>query len=149
MYYSKCNVGYILRAEVGEEIQESLRQFAQKVKLKAAFYQGIGTLNQIELAFFCTDLKAYERKFFNDEYELVCLIGNLSTTDGECAPHTHVTLADRNCQSYAGHLVHGVVSVTVEILVTTIDLTLTRKEDPVLKYKGLISSRRTHLKIDV
>jgi uncharacterized protein len=147
MYYSKCNVGYVLRAEIGEEIQETLRQFAQAVNLKGAFYQGIGALHQVELAFFCTEMKVYDRRFFNDEYELITLVGNLSTTDEGCAPHTHVAIGDRNFQTYSGHLVRGVVSVTAEILVTTIDLALTRKEDPILKYKGLISPRRTHLKI--
>lgn len=149
MYYSKCNVGYVVRAEIGEEIQEALRQFAQAVNLKSAFYQGIGMLHQVELAFFCAELKVYDRRFFNDEYELVCLVGNLSSTDGINSPHTHVTLGDRNFQTFSGHLVRGVVSVTAEIIVTTIDLALTRKEDPILKYKGLISPRRTHLKIDV
>lgn len=149
MYYSKCNVGYVVRAEIGEEIQESLRQFAEAVGIKAAHYQGLGALTQVELAFFCTDQKEYNRKFFTEEYELVCLIGNLSTSDGAVVPHTHVTLGDRNFQTYSGHLVRGVVSVTVEMIVTPIDISLTRKEDPIMKYKGLISPRRTHLKIDV
>jgi len=149
MYYSKCNVGYVLRAEIGEEIQEALRQFAQAVNIKAAFYQGIGTLSQVELAFFCTDLKVYDRRFFNDEYELVSLMGNLSFVDDMIAPHTHVTLGDRNFQTFSGHLVRGVVSVTAEIVVTTIDIPLTRIEDPIMKFKGLISARRTHLKVDI
>lgn len=149
MYYSKCNVGYVVRAEIGEEIQEALRQFAQAVGMKAAFYQGIGTLSQVELAFFCTDLKSYDRRFFEDDYELVSLVGNLSAHDGVIVPHTHVTLGDRNFQTLSGHLVRGVVSVTVEMLVTTIDIALSRKEDPIMKYKGLISPRRTHLKVDV
>lgn len=147
MYYSKCNVGYVLRVEIGEEIQETLRQFAQAVNLKGAFYQGLGTLHQVELAFFCTETKVYDRRFFNDEYELIALVGNLSMTEEGSAPHTHVSLGDRNFQTYSGHLVRGVVSVTAEILVTTIDLALTRKEDPILKYHGLITPRRTHLKI--
>lgn len=147
MYYSKCEVGYILRPEIGEEIQETLRQFAQAVNLKGAFYQGIGALNQVELAFFCTESKTYDRHFFNDEYELISLMGNLSTTDGVYSPHTHVAIGGRNFQTFSGHLVRGVVSVTAEIIVTTIDLSLTRKEDPILKYSGLISPRRTHLKI--
>ena len=42
MYYSKCNVGYVLRIEIGEEIDEALRQFAQAVEIQGAFYQGIG-----------------------------------------------------------------------------------------------------------
>ncbi len=148
MYYSKCANGYVIRAEIGEEIQEALRQFAQAVKLKAAFYQGIGALTQVELAFFCTDLKVYDHRFFNEEYELICLMGNLSSQDGVIVPHTHVALGDRNFQTYSGHLVRGVVSVTLEIFVSTVDIALTRKEDAILKYKGLISARRTHLKIE-
>ncbi|PIS03419.1 MAG: DUF296 domain-containing protein [Chlamydiae bacterium CG10_big_fil_rev_8_21_14_0_10_42_34] len=149
MYYSKCNIGYVVRAEIGEEIQDALRQFAQAVGLKSAFYQGIGTLSQVELAFFCTDTKGYDRSFFDDEYELISMMGNLSSHDGIIVPHTHVTLGTRNFQTISGHLVRGVVPVTAEIFVTTIDLTLTRKDDPIMKYKGLISPRRTHLKIDV
>jgi hypothetical protein len=148
MYYSKCNLGYVVRAEIGEEIQEALRQFAQSVEIKGAFYQGIGALTKVELAFFCTGPKVYDRRFFNEEYELVCLNGNLSAHDGLIIPHTHVALGDKNFQTISGHLVSGVVSVTVEILVTTIDLALSRKQDPILKYEGLISPRRIHLKID-
>lgn len=148
MYYSKCDIGYVLRAEIGEEIQEALRQFAQAVNLKGAFYHGIGALTQVELAFFCTDIKEYDRRFFNDEYELVSFMGNLSAHNGVLVPHTHVALGDRNFQTYSGHLVRGVVSVTVEIIVTPVDIALSRKEDPILKYNGLITPRRIHLKID-
>ena len=149
MYYSKCNVGYVLRLEVGEEVQEAFRQFAQEVGIKGAFYQGIGTMTRAELAFFCKDQKLYERRFFDGEYELISLTGNLSAHDGVIVPHTHVTLADRNYQTYSGHLVRGEISVTAEIMLTVIDLALTRKEDPIMKYKGLISPKRTHLKVDV
>ena len=149
MYYSKCNVGYVLRAEIGEEIQESLRQFASKVNIKSAFYQGIGALTQVELAFFCIDSKVYDRQFFDGEYELVSLMGNLSLHEGAVVPHTHVSLGDKNFQTYSGHLVRGVVSVTAEIIVTPIDIELSREEDPMMKFKGSISTKRTHLKDDV
>lgn len=148
MYYSKCNFGYVVRAEIGEEIQESLRQFAEAVKLKGAFYKGIGALSNVELAFFRTDTKTYDRRFFHDEYELISLNGNLSTTDGAFLPHTHVTLGDRNFQTISGHLVRGTVCVTAELLVFVIDVALSRKDDPIMKYKGLISAHRTHLKVD-
>lgn len=149
MYYSKCNVGYVLRVEIGEEIQESLRQFGSAMKIKGAFYQGIGALTQVELAFFRTDTKSYDRRFFNDEYELITLSGNLSSSEGSYHPHSHVTLSDRNYQTISGHLVRGVVSLTAEIVVVVLDLPLTRKEDPILKYHGLVSAQRTHLKIDI
>ena len=148
MYYSKCNLGYVVRMEVGEEIQDSLRQFAQAIPLKGAFYQGIGTLTHVELAYFCIDSKEYERKFFSEEYEMITLMGNISSLNGTPAPHSHVTLSDRNFQTFSGHLIRGVISVTAEIILMPIDLSLSRKQDPVLKYNGLISPQRTHLKID-
>jgi predicted DNA-binding protein with PD1-like motif len=147
MHYSKCKLGYILRPEIGEEIQETLRQFAEKVGLKGAFFSGIGTLTQVELAFFRRDTKSYERRFFDDDYEMTALNGNLSFTDGVPSPHTHVSICDRNFATYSGHLVRGVVSLTAEILVMDVDLSLTRKEDPIMRYKGLISPQRIHLKI--
>ena len=107
MYYSKCDLGYVLRVEMGEEIQEALRQFAQKVNLKGAFYQGIGALSQVELAFFRIDTKDYDRRFFDGEYEMVTFMGNLSSVDGSFLPHSHVTLADKNFQTHSGHLVLG------------------------------------------
>lgn len=148
MFYSKCNIGYVVRIEVGEEIHDALRQFAQAVQLKGAFYQGIGSLTHVELAYFCIDTKEYKRKIFDDEYEMISLMGNISSLNGSPALHSHVTLGDCNFQTHSGHLVRGVVSVTAEIFVITIDLALSRKEDPVLRYNGLISPERTHLKID-
>ncbi|MDE3045476.1 MAG: DNA-binding protein, partial [Verrucomicrobiota bacterium] len=149
MYYSKCNVGYVIRLEIGEEIQESLRQFAEAVKLKGGFYVGIGAVTQVELGFFRVGTKQYDRRFLDDnEYELVSLTGNLSLVDDLPTPHTHVAVGDSRFQTYSGHLVRAVVSVTAEILVTQIDLSLTRKEDPILSYHGLISPHRRHLKVD-
>lgn len=147
MYYSKTNSGYVLRVEIGEEVQEAMRQFAQAVKIKGAFYQGIGALTQVELAYFNRETKSYDRRFFNEEYELITLLGNLSSSEGTLVPHTHVTLGDENFQTISGHLVSGIISITAEIFLTPVDLALTRKEDPILKYKGLISPHRTHLRV--
>jgi hypothetical protein len=148
MHYSKCKWGYVLRPEIGEEIQDALRQFAQKVEIKGAFYSGIGALMQVELAFFCRNTKSYERRFLNGDYEMISLTGNLTHTDGMPTPHSHVCLADRQFHTFSGHLVRGIVSVTAEILVIDVDLPLIRKDDPVLQYKGLISPDRVHLRIE-
>lgn len=149
MHYSKCNIGYVVRAEIGEEIQEALRQFAQTVGLKGAFYSGIGTLTQVELAFFRSDTKHYDRRFFDGDYGLISLTGNLSVCEeGIPILHTHACLGDRLFNTYSGHLVRGVVSITAEIIVVEIDLALSRQEDPILSYHGLISPNRHYLKID-
>ncbi len=147
MYYSKCNLGYVVRLDVGEEIQESMRHFAQEVDLRGGFYQGVGAVTQVELAFYNSGTRTYDRHHFEDEYELIALNGNLSWYEGAPAPHTHVSLGDRHFRTLSGHLVRAVSSLTVEIVVLSLDLTLTRKEDPMLKFKGLISPNRSQLKV--
>jgi predicted DNA-binding protein with PD1-like motif len=147
MYYSKCNVGYVLRLETGEEIQETLRSFAEHVELKGAFYQGIGSLSRAELCFYRPQEMRVERAFIEEEHELIFLMGNLSILDDMPTPHSHVSLSDRNHRTIAGHLLSGFVSVTAEILVTVLDLPLTRTEDPLLKFKVLSPPKPSRLKI--
>ena len=147
MYYSKCNVGYVLRLETGEEIQETLRSFAEHVELRGAFYQGIGSLSRAELCFYRPQELCAERVFLEEEHELIFLMGNLSVLDDMPAPHSHACLSDRNHRTIAGHLLSGLISVTAEILVTVLDLPLIRKEDPLLKFKALSPPRPSRLKI--
>ncbi len=147
MFYSKCNRGYVLTLEIGDEVQETLRRFALEVGLKSGFYTGIGTIHQVELAFFCKDAKHYDRKYFDGEYELSFLGGNLSEHDEIIAPHTHVVIGDRNFRTFSGHLVRGVISVTAELLLITTDLALTREFDPILQFQALVSPKRKRLEI--
>lgn len=147
MYYSECSKGYVLRLESGEEMQEALCQFAANLELKGAFYQGIGTLSNVELAFYRLNERRYERKLFLHDYEIISLMGNISQGADALLAHSHVCLGDSSFNTISGHLVHGIVSLTAEILITPVDISLTRKEDPVLQFKALISQNRSKLKM--
>lgn len=147
MYYSICSNGYVLRLESGEELQEALRHFAGNLELKGAFYQGIGTMADVELAFYRVNEQKYERKFFPHDYEIISLMGNISQGSDEVLAHSHVCLGDSEFNTISGHLVRGTVSLTAEILITPVDISLTRKEDPVLQFKALISQNRSKLKM--
>ncbi len=147
MYYSECSNGYVLRLESGEEIQEALRQFAVSLELKGGFYQGIGTLANVELAFYRVNERRYERKIFPHDYEIISLMGNISQGLDEPLVHSHVCLGDSAFNTISGHLVHGTVSLTAEILITPVNIALTRKEDPVLQFKALVSQNRSKLKM--
>ncbi len=147
MYYSECKNGYVLRLEAGEEVQESLRLFSQNLEIQGGFYQGIGTLTQVELAFFRINEQKYDHRFFDHDYEIVSLMGNISFVNGSPVAHSHVCLGDSSFNTIAGHLVRGIVSLTVEIFVTSTDIQMTRKEDPLLNFKGLVSQNRLQLKM--
>ena len=149
MYYSECTSGYVLRLESGEEMQEALCHFATNLRLKGAFYQGIGTLSNVELAFYRVSEQRYDRKLFPHDFEIISLMGNISQgKDGPLA-HSHISLGDSSFNTISGHLVYGIVSLTAEILITPVDISLTRKEDPVLQFKALISQNPSKLKIEI
>lgn len=147
MHYSKEKIGYILRLEIGEEIQEALRQFADAVELKGAFYQGIGLINQVELAFFNRETKSHERHFLEEDHELVSLLGNISYSQEQTVAHSHVVLGNHRFETISGHLVRGMVSANVEIFLTPVDILLSREEDPILRYMRLLSRNSIHLPI--
>lgn len=149
MYYSECSNSnsYVLRLESGEEIQEALRHFATNLELKGAFYQGIGTLTKVELAFYRINEQRYDHKFFPDDYEIITLMGNISQGGDTPLAHSHVCLGDSSFGTISGHLVRGTVSLTAEILITPVNISLTRKEDPILQFKALISQNRSKLKM--
>jgi len=147
MYYSECSHGYVLRLESGEEIQEALRHFALNLELKGAFYQGIGTLTNVELAFHRNNERRYDHQFFSDDYEIISLTGNISQGIDSPIIHSHVCLGNSSFATISGHLVRGTVSLTAELFVTPINISLTRKEDPVLQFKALISQNRSQLKM--
>jgi len=147
MYYSKTKSGYVLRLEVGEELQESLRQFVQKEGLEGGFYQGIGMLHQVELAFFLREEKEYHRQFFDGDFELVSLLGNISSVEEEALPHSHVVLSNQKFETVSGHLVRGTVCVTAEIFLVPSDISLGREEDPILRFMRLSMPHCSHLSI--
>lgn len=148
MYYSKCNLGYILKLDSGEEIHAALRYFSKKVNLHAAFYKGIGAIKDVELGYWRPELENYDTRIFRGDYELVSIIGDLGWTEDGAILHSHVTFGDQNFQTFSGHLMQAIVSPQAEIFVSPIDISLTRKEVPGFRYKELVSGGRVPLKIE-
>jgi predicted DNA-binding protein with PD1-like motif len=116
MLYSRLGTdNYVLRLESGDDILQTLRQFATTKKLGASLLEGIGSLNKVKLGHYDFKTKQYKYETFEDDLEILNLSGNIATMNKQALPHVHVTLGRRDFSVIGGHLDEGSVANMVEI----------------------------------
>jgi uncharacterized protein len=123
--------GFLIVLDIGDEIMASLRQFAKSERIGLAALTGIGAVRRATLGYLDVEQKQYEkRQFGDDSVELLSLIGNLSTLDGEPFPHCHVVLGDREMRTFGGHLFEAYVSAAAEIFLRIFEGEVARQLNP-------------------
>lgn len=130
MRYSKvASDKYLIRFIKGEDINSSIKKFCEKLSIKNAEVTGIGSVESPTLAHYRVDTKKYKEKTFKGIFEITSLIGSVAICDGEPLVHIHVTISDENMRAFGGHLVKGLVSATVELVLTIFETKLTKSYD--------------------
>jgi predicted DNA-binding protein with PD1-like motif len=120
---------HVLKLEKGEEVLESIVRFAKDQEITAASITGIGAVLDPEIGYYDLATKEYLREELPGEYELVSLMGNIATKDGEPVLHAHVVLGAPGFVE-AGHLFSATVLVTGEFVIRTLEGDLRRRLDP-------------------
>lgn len=121
--------GDLLVIHKGEELLAQLSAFAKEKGLKSAWMSGLGGSGTVTLGYFEHAAKEYEWTTFDDPLEITNLTGILAWLDGEPFWHVHGTFAGRDLQAVGGHVKKLVVGLTCEVLVTPIDVPMTRIYD--------------------
>jgi predicted DNA-binding protein with PD1-like motif len=125
----KTNYGYLLCLDRGEEIVSSVISFVEKNNVRTGLINAIGALTDCVLGYYDKEKKGYISRNFNDTYELVSMIGNITFHDEKPVIHVHVSLGDSHCNVFGGHLFSGTVAVTAEIFIMEMDLRINRALD--------------------
>ena len=116
MLYKKQGTSYIVRLEQGDDILKSLRQFSDGQRIKAAFFEGIGSLYKARLGHYdFKDTKTYKYETFDEDLEILTLSGNVSTMNNHALPHAHITLGRRDFSVIGGHLEDDSLANMVEV----------------------------------
>ncbi len=123
--------------EEGEELHSTLSAFVLQKRIPSAFYQGIGSVSDVELGYFDLKKNDYDRRLFKGEFELTVASGNVSVENGVPFVHTHVVLADKDYKTISGHFFKGTVTATIEIFLFPLDIALLRRPDKKFNFKGL------------
>jgi predicted DNA-binding protein with PD1-like motif len=116
MLFSKLGASkYVIRLETGDDILQSLRDFALTHGIRAGLFDGIGSLNRANLGHYDFQTKQYKHEIFEDDLEIINLSGNIAIMEKQVIPHTHVTLGKRDFSVIGGHLDEGSIANMVEI----------------------------------
>jgi uncharacterized protein len=126
---------YLLRLERGEEIVSVITSFCKEQKIANAGITGIGSVENPTLAHYRVDTKKYTEKELTGVFEVTSLLGNVALFENEPLLHPHITLGDEQLRAFAGHLVKGKVSATLEVILTVFPSMFDKKYDDTIGLK--------------
>lgn len=121
---------FVVVLDTGEEAVACLLDFARQHEITGGELTGLGAFQDVTLGFFDTDSKDYERTRLDEQVEVISLVGNFATKDGEAKLHPHVVVSKRDATAWGGHLLEAHVRPTLEVVVTEVPTQLRRKTDP-------------------
>ena len=122
---------FVVIFETGDELAQSLQDFATDHNLSAASFKAIGALSSVELGWLDWNDKKYHTSVKLDEQiELLSLIGDIALKDGKPAVHAHVVIGKRDGTAHGGHLIKAYVRPTCEVVLTESPTNLSKEIDP-------------------
>jgi predicted DNA-binding protein with PD1-like motif len=121
---------YVARLDHGRDWRGQIEEFAEDEGIDAAFFYGLGAVQDAELFFYDQDEQVYDSIVFDEPFEMTPAVGNISWLDDERFAHTHATLSREDGSVVAGHL-ESATTFAGELYVREFDTTLEREHDPV------------------
>lgn len=100
----------------GELVRQCLEQACLDWGIFGGSVSGIGGVREVELGFWRSP--DYQRKALAGNWELLSLLGNISSYEGRPFAHLHVSLADENLNVLGGHFFEARVTATAEIFLS-------------------------------
>lgn len=127
MKYRKIGEKIFVSLQSGDLINKSLTEISVKENISNAWINGIGAIDSVEVGYMDVVNKKYQKRNFNDNYELISLIGNITIKDGVPFVHTHITFSDTEYKVFGGHLFDAKITATGEIILTVADSKIDRQ----------------------
>jgi len=119
----------ILRIDKGEECLGILQSLAEEKNLSFTF-SIIGACSLVELGFFAPKTKEYFSKEFNaDSIEIVSLNGTVAYFEGKPVVHAHGVFSNENYETFGGHIVKLIISLTGETVIDWLPEKIIKKYD--------------------
>ncbi len=129
MEYKRFDNTVVARLDRGEEILTEIEKIAKAESIKLAKVSAIGAVNDFTVGVYDVDKKEYKANSFTGDFELLSLLGNINTMNGEHYCHLHMSAGNEKGEVFGGHLNRAVISVTCEMFIDIIDGTVDREHD--------------------
>ena len=118
-----------VRVDRGEELLGGLKAACLKHGVKAGVVTGIGATDDFTVGVYDVETRVYRALDYKGPHEIVSLVGNITTKNGEYYAHLHMSAGNETGALVGGHLNRAVISATSEIFITLIDGTVERETD--------------------
>jgi predicted DNA-binding protein with PD1-like motif len=128
---------YALRLDAGEDLIPTLSDFVAEAGIEAGVVSGLGSVDQIVLAFLDPETREYLKRRFDERMEVASLSGSISRLGDEPFVHLHAVVSPREMLAYAGHVHAAKVGAILEVFVTAFPGRLDRHAVPGLPFPGL------------
>jgi uncharacterized protein len=104
----------------GDDVKAGLAEFAAKNHLTDAHFTAVGAMDSAVIGWSDRPKKAFKVVRLEEEMEVASFSGSITRDkDGNPVVHVHCVVALlRNGAVYAGHLLHGRVSLTMQLYLT-------------------------------
>src|SRR3990167_720971 len=129
MKFYKDGELHVVVLRKGEEVFESLTEFAKQTDVNNAWFQALGAALEVELGYYNLDEQKYSWRVFSGPLEITGLQGNIAQKDGQPVFHAHGSFADDSYNVVGGHIKRLIVAGTCELFITPLNLKLTRQLD--------------------
>lgn len=127
MEYKKFDNTYVVRIDKGEEILEEIKELAKKENIKLAKVEALGAVNNFTVGVYKVEEKKYYANSFTGNFEIVSLLGTISTMNNNFYAHIHMSAGNDKGEVFGGHLNKATVSATCEMVITIINGTVDRE----------------------
>ena len=130
MDYQRVEGGreYVARLEHGRDWRGQIEAFTDRERIDAAFFFGLGAVEDATLLFYDQDAREYDPVEFDEPFEVTAAVGNVSRLEDERFAHTHVTLSREDGTALGGHL-DSATTFAGELYVREFDARLEREHD--------------------
>jgi predicted DNA-binding protein with PD1-like motif len=123
-------ITYAVIFDADEEVIGGLNRLAKTRSLSASQITGIGSFQEAVLGFYDRRQKEYQKIRIAEQVEVLSLIGDISSYEGEPKIHAHVVLGKSDGTACGGHLLEARVWPTLELIVTENPHHLRRRYNP-------------------
>ena len=121
MEYKRFGDKIVARIDKGEEVLSKIRDIAERENIKLASISALGATNNFTVGVFKVDEKKYYANKFMGNFEIVSLVGTISTMDGKFYSHLHMSAGNDKGEVFGGHLNEAIISATCEMVIDIID----------------------------
>ena len=120
MFYQQMGDTIAVRLQVGEEIVASLTELCERLQLHTATIAGLGAVNRVTCGLFDPVKKSYLSHHYEQDLEIVSLVGNITRMQQKPYLHLHASFADEQGRVFGGHLNEAWISATAELFITVL-----------------------------